>query len=234
MINGFKTKAIIHKNLGEKLKQTRARKKLTIEDAEIQTQVRLRYLQAFEENNFACLPDEVYAVGYLKRYLNYLGLDQEKYTNEFEHNYAAWKSIHKLKLKPKIQAGGPRFVITPKLILALSGVVAVLVVTSYIWFQIHHLTAPPQLQVNNPHSSDEVALQNIEITGNTDPEATVSINNQAVDQDQNGHFKQSVALEKGLNTIKVVATNRFQKQNTQILTVVKTTKGVRNVSQKNS
>jgi cytoskeletal protein RodZ len=230
MINGFKTKIITHKNFGEKLRQARTRKNLTIEDAEEKTQVRLRYLQAFEDNNFDCLPDEVYAIGFLKRYLCYLNLPVDKYLAEFKRNQGAWKSMNRLSLKPKISQSGPRFIITPRLLLGLAGVLSVLILTTYIWSQVHHLTAPPQLQISSPRGYSKVALQNIEVSGNTDPEATVSINNQPVNQDANGRFKQSIALENGINTIHIVATNRFEKENSQTLTIVKANKGASDAS----
>lgn len=236
MINGFKTKLITHKSLGDKIRQIRLKKELNLDQVQENTQVRLRYLSAFEKNSFACLPGEVYAVGYLKRYLEYLDTpnnQRDKYIDEFKKEYRAWKSINQTILNPGSLKERSHLLVTPRLLVVTSAVLSVLVIFGYIFFQVHHLTAPPELSILSPHS-DKVALDNINISGETDPGATVAINNEPISQDQNGHFKQSVALENGINTIHVVATNRFNKKNKQTLTIVKVKKGDSNGVQKNS
>jgi cytoskeletal protein RodZ len=233
MINGFKTKVINHKSFGESLSRIRLAKELTLEQAQEATQIRLRYLEAFEKNSFSCLPDEVYSIGYLKKYLEFLGITNDKLVNEFKKEYRAWQSINKLSLKPETPQEKRRLIITPRLLVIAGGVLSVLIVISYIGFQVRHLTNPPQLSIKNPHSA-KVALDSIEVTGETDPGATVAINNQVISQDQEGNFKQAVALEAGVNTIHVVATNRFQKQNAQTLTIVRIQKGDTNGTEKNS
>lgn len=236
MINGFKTKMIIHKSLGDKLKQLRLKKELDLNQAQEATQIRLRYLSAFEDNSFACLPGEVYAVGYLKRYLEYLDTptdQQTEYIKDFKKEYRAWKLINQTTLNPGSPKEKSRLVVTPKLLVIAGSIFSVLIVFSYIFIQVRHLTAPPQLSILPLHSH-KVVSDNINLSGETDPGANIVINNEPINQDQYGNFKQSIALENGINIIHIVATNRFNKKNKQTLTIVKVKKGDSNGIQKNS
>ena len=48
------------KSLGELLRSTRKRKNLTLDQAEEETKVRTRYLEALEEGRYEVLPESVY------------------------------------------------------------------------------------------------------------------------------------------------------------------------------
>lgn len=70
-------------SFGEILRQAREANGLTLEQAEEATKIRKYYLRALEEDNFKVLPAQVYAIGFVRRYSNYLGLDE----NEMVHLY---------------------------------------------------------------------------------------------------------------------------------------------------
>jgi cytoskeleton protein RodZ len=62
---------------GRILEQTRRERGLSLDEVEQATKIRKRYLTGLEREDFAMLPDAVYARGFLKTYANYLGLDGE-------------------------------------------------------------------------------------------------------------------------------------------------------------
>jgi cytoskeletal protein RodZ len=64
--------------LGEKLRQTREGKELTIDTVARDTNIARRYLVALEEEDFVQFPAEAYALGFLKNYSEYLGLDTDE------------------------------------------------------------------------------------------------------------------------------------------------------------
>ncbi|HOR00247.1 MAG TPA: DUF4115 domain-containing protein [Anaerolineae bacterium] len=64
--------------LGERLRQAREAKGLTLEQVEEITKIRRRYLQALEEEDFGQLPGEVFVRGFLRNYALALGLDAEE------------------------------------------------------------------------------------------------------------------------------------------------------------
>jgi cytoskeletal protein RodZ len=63
--------------IGRILEQTRRERGLSLDEVEQATKIRKRYLTGLEREDYAMLPDAVYAQGFLKTYANYLGLDGE-------------------------------------------------------------------------------------------------------------------------------------------------------------
>ncbi|NLO22322.1 MAG: helix-turn-helix domain-containing protein [Syntrophomonadaceae bacterium] len=69
---------------GETLRNTRINKQITLEQIEEDTKIRRMYLEAIEDENFAVLPPRVYAIGFVKKYVRYLGLDESQLIEEFK------------------------------------------------------------------------------------------------------------------------------------------------------
>lgn len=65
-------------DLGEWLVRAREARGLTLEDAERDTRISRRYLQALEEEHLDVIPAPVYARGFLRSYSQYLGLDPQE------------------------------------------------------------------------------------------------------------------------------------------------------------
>jgi cytoskeletal protein RodZ len=63
--------------IGRILEQTRRDRGLSLDEVEQATKIRKRYLTGLEREDYAMLPDAVYAQGFLKTYANFLGLDGE-------------------------------------------------------------------------------------------------------------------------------------------------------------
>jgi transcriptional regulator with XRE-family HTH domain len=61
--------------IGDRLRDARFARRLTIEDAERDTRISRRYLQALEDERFDLLPAPVYARGFMRSYAAYLQLD---------------------------------------------------------------------------------------------------------------------------------------------------------------
>lgn len=64
--------------LGSWLMRAREARGLTLEDAERDTRISRRYLQALESEQFEVIPAPVYARGFLRSYSQYLGLDPQE------------------------------------------------------------------------------------------------------------------------------------------------------------
>jgi cytoskeletal protein RodZ len=64
--------------LGSLLTRAREARGLTLEDAERDTRISRRYLQAREAEQFEVIPAPVYARGFLRSYSQYLGLDPQE------------------------------------------------------------------------------------------------------------------------------------------------------------
>jgi cytoskeleton protein RodZ len=70
--------------IGRFLEQKRKERGLSLEEVEQATKIRKRYLTGLEREDYAILPDAVYAMGFLKTYANYLGLDGEALSRQLK------------------------------------------------------------------------------------------------------------------------------------------------------
>ena len=64
--------------IGQKLKQAREAKRLTLEKVFEATRIRVPYLRALEEDDLSAMPSPVQARGYLRNYADFLGLNFEQ------------------------------------------------------------------------------------------------------------------------------------------------------------
>jgi len=71
--------------IGQKLKQAREAKHLTLEKAFEAIRIRVPYLQALEADDLSSMPSPVQARGYLRNYAEYLGLNFEQLLDEMRH-----------------------------------------------------------------------------------------------------------------------------------------------------
>ena len=69
--------------LGEWLRQHREELGISLEQAETDTRIRLRYLEALEVEDFEVLPDPVVGQGFLRNYAVYLGLDPQEASERY-------------------------------------------------------------------------------------------------------------------------------------------------------
>jgi cytoskeleton protein RodZ len=65
-------------SIGEKLRLAREKNTYTIEQVARDTHVAKRFLKALEDEDFSAFPGETYAMGFLRNYAEYLGLNAEE------------------------------------------------------------------------------------------------------------------------------------------------------------
>jgi Helix-turn-helix domain len=75
--------------LGCSLRETRVRRGVELAQVAAETRIRMRYLQALEEERFELLPGSVYAKGFLRTYADYLGLDSQIFLDEYNARFRA-------------------------------------------------------------------------------------------------------------------------------------------------
>jgi cytoskeletal protein RodZ len=79
----------LYKDIGFELKQQRETLGLSLDEAENQTRVRRRYLEALEAGGFDQLPSPVQGRGMLKNYADFLGLDPDPLLLKFAEGLQA-------------------------------------------------------------------------------------------------------------------------------------------------
>jgi cytoskeleton protein RodZ len=68
---------------GEKLKQEREKRKITLEQISVSTKIGTRMLQALEEDKFNQLPGGIFNKGFVRAYARFVGLDEDQIVAEY-------------------------------------------------------------------------------------------------------------------------------------------------------
>lgn len=70
--------------IGEKLKERRLEKGLTLEDIQDVTKIQVRHIQAIERNDFSLIPGNFYVRAFIKEYAHAVGLDAHALVEEHQ------------------------------------------------------------------------------------------------------------------------------------------------------
>lgn len=76
------------KPVGTILKNARLQEGMSLDQLYTITKIRIKYLEAIEQNEWSLLPGNTYAHGFIKRYAEVVGLDPEKVHALFRREFA--------------------------------------------------------------------------------------------------------------------------------------------------
>ncbi len=194
--------------VGQQLKSRRQALRLSLAQVEVDTKIRGKFLTALESGDYSSLPNDIYSRGFVQHYASHLGLDgvtvAAAYAAE-RGGVAAGETKQPRLQRPK------RLVFTGPLVAALGGLIVVVAVLSYLLWQFSALAAPPRLEVNTPASDATITGGVIDLAGKTTPGSDVTINDSPVLADTDGKFSEKVALQDGVNSIRVIARSKLGK-----------------------
>jgi cytoskeleton protein RodZ len=74
--------------IGPQLRAAREAREISLEQAEEETKIRKKYLEALEHDNPEVIPGDVYVKGFLRSYANYLGLDGARLVEQYKERQA--------------------------------------------------------------------------------------------------------------------------------------------------
>jgi cytoskeletal protein RodZ len=110
-------------SVGNKLREARTRRKLSLEDVEAETKIRSRYLQAIENEDWDQLPEDAYTRAFIRTYGRFLGLDGDRLAEEQRRNRGAARPRERLprvdpRPRPVVRKRRRRGGIPPRVIAA--------------------------------------------------------------------------------------------------------------------
>jgi cytoskeletal protein RodZ len=220
MSAGFSLKKIkTRQTLGQKFKMMRGRKKASLIDAEIETKIRAKYLEAMENGSLNELPADAYTKGFVLRYANYLGMDGKKAVDEYRSERVMYAEKSNDLISPKKSAKEFGFIVTPRILIPISVSIFVIAIFTFIIYQVYGFAAAPELSVSSPQNNSVIEDESIEVRGVTDQAAAVSINNETVAVSSDGKFVADLKLHKGVNVIEVKSKNKAEKEKVLTYTV---------------
>lgn len=222
MVKGFSTKKIkSEKSLGEILKSIRLKKNISLDEAETGTKVRAKYLLSLENGDWISLPQDVYLRGFILAYAKFLGFDTNKaielYQNE-THSISHQKK-HKNKISYNHSLSGQKVLVTPKILAYFGMSIFVLSMFSYVLFQILKFAGNPNLDIINPENNIIIETDSTELSGITDVDTMIAVNDENVPVTNDGRFQLMLKLHRGINIIKVQAINKAKKETAKVYTI---------------
>jgi cytoskeleton protein RodZ len=207
------------RTIGEILQAEREYHQMGLSEMAQRTRIRQEYLQALEDNQFDQLPAATFVKGYIKTYGKLFGFDYKPLLAMLRRDYKEsdrGRLVPRDFIKPVLRR---RNLWTPVtiVIIVLAGVFFSL--AGYVGFQWYQLQRPPTLEISQPESNQVVGPQVI-VSGQTDPEALVTVNAEPVSLQPDGEFETQVFMPReGLNTITIEAEDGQGKTNLQQRTV---------------
>jgi len=203
--------------VGQELKKRRQGLRLSLTEVELQTKIRGKFLTQLESGNYEGMANDVYSRGFVQNYANYLGLDglemASRYSVERGGPEAALTKGPRLKRPPRI-------VFTGRLAAIGASLLIILVVMGYLVWQLSALAAPPSIAILFPDANQSVTGSVTTVSGHVTPGADVAIDDVAVVSDADGNYSSQVALQNGVNTIRVTAKSKLGKSSSLTRTIL--------------
>lgn len=204
------------RKISEILVDARREKKFSIDNVVKATKIRKQYVIAIEEGRYHDLPSESYALGFIKNYAQYLGIDKNMASALFRREYEAVQVKMLPTFKSRDKAIRKFVVFSPRNFIV--GLV-VFIILGYIAFQYGSFFLGPRLEVISPVEGGVVRNNIVEVSGKTDPYATVLINNEESYVQLDGTFKKTLYLFEGDRVILVTSQNRNGKNTKRLIHV---------------
>lgn len=200
------------KTVGKILKKARQERGMMLSEVEKATKIRLRYLQALENDEYDKLPSATSTRGFIKNYAEFLGLTSTQLLAIFRRDFSQDRQGRIIPQGMVEPIDKPRFSWTPKLTVILLVTTFLTLFFGYLAYQYFSLISPPTLSLSAPLAEEKVAGETIEVVGKTDPDAVVTINGELVSLSEKGEFGYQLGLTSGENTIVVEAVSKLGKK----------------------
>ncbi len=207
----------LNRTLGDRLQHYRKKKHISLEQAEEETKVRLKYLKALEQGNYEVLPADVYSLGFLTKYADFLGAPREKLLADFRREKEFGRPFEPI---PTIRKYKEKIFITPKIIIIFGLILLGAGLIFYILYSIKNFTSPPNLEISSPVTETVIREDQVEVIGKTDQGCSLKINDQTILIDENGNFQEVLRLQPGINNIEIRSMNRLKKETVKVIKIL--------------
>ena len=191
------------KSIGDYLKEARIRKKYSKARVEAETKIKKGFVDAIEREDWILLPELPVVIGFVKSIAQVLDLEPNQIVALLKRDYPPRKINP--NPKPDIKS---KFVWNPKLTFVSIIVFVLLALFSYLSYQYWNFTKPPFLQITTPSEGQEVKTKELTVSGKTNPEAVIKVNNQPVLVSDDGNFVTVINIYEGTNEVEIKAVTR--------------------------
>ncbi len=186
---------------------------------EAKTKIHKTSIRYLESGVYDKLPDSIYTRNFLKVYLRVLRADETYYLDLFEQERGTCDFVKQARL-PRQRARAFRFLVASRFVKVGVFVCLALSVVFYLGSQVQAIMSPPELSIVEPADGFITHDATILVTGLAEQDAAVRINGTDVLLTKSGSFEVEVALERGLNVIKIESVKRYSRPSVEYRRVV--------------
>ncbi|MGM0873739.1 MAG: helix-turn-helix domain-containing protein [Bacillota bacterium] len=126
--------------LGNRLKQAREEKNISLDDLQAITKIQKRYLLGIEEGNYSMMPGKFYVRAFIKQYAEAVDLDPdmifEEYKNEVPSTYNEDlpEQLSRVKTHKELPKSASKFIdLLPKLLIV--AIIVIIAIVFWLWRQ---------------------------------------------------------------------------------------------------
>lgn len=205
--------------VGDRLIQARKKLGISLEDASRATKIRAEFLSALEQGNYSKLPSSTYIQGFLRNYSTFLKLPTKETIALFKREF---DEREHLGLLPK-SFTNPTPVPLFSLRIGNLGIIIVLCIlfiVGFIGFEYRAAFINPHVILYQPKENMLITSNALTVQGKTDPNTTVTVNDQQTSIDNNSNFTKTISVFPGDTTIIIKATNSFGRKTTIVRHIV--------------
>lgn len=208
--------------LGPDLIELRERVELTLEEAAHKTKLAPSIVKAFEDEDWADLPDPVYAERLLKSYVSYFGANESYYLHKFREGLETREIVRdRSTLLPRaMRVGAFELAVTPRILAAVGFFCFTLLLGGYVFSQARAMSTAPPLFIESPADGERVEDPLVTVRGKTLPGATVTINGAVAVVGDDGAFEYALNVPRGATVIRVVSKRRHGNESADARRVV--------------
>jgi len=204
---------------GQLLKSSRDQAGRSLASIAKELKINHELLERFEAGQFNFSELDVHQQGYLKNYVQLLGLDWQEVIKKLGGSKAARAGINRTQHRTL------RSLVLTQQIRRGALIAAVVVGVGGIIFVATQLFVGPDLTITSPQTTElRSNSRQLEVIGKTSPGSDVLINDTPVAVGLEGEFKQNVLLSSGVNRVEITAINSLSRTATRELVVVVTAK----------
>ncbi|MFA6304607.1 MAG: helix-turn-helix domain-containing protein [Patescibacteria group bacterium] len=207
------------KNLPEVLKAERQKSNLTLDELSLQTQVSVKYLEALENGDYHLLPGDIYTHEFLKKISKYFHLNEKSLYQIYQAEKNSQLVLPTFRIQTNSSLNGHW--LSVKNFRTLLAILVLMALTGYFGWEIKNIYTPPALIVSSPASETVTTNSTMEITGQTEPEAAIAINQEKILASPDGSFNQTVNLTVGLNVFKISTSKKHSKENSVTISILR-------------
>ncbi len=207
--------------LGERLRKRREELGLSVEDVSREIQAPQRFVEALEADNLEAFSAKVYALGFLKKLLDAMRMEEkDRFLKEFSNEWDVRTFRKRKEMQPLPENRGITPLVTPARLGIAIGGIALLFFLAFLGFRLTRFLGTPSLILREPRDQAVYTQPVVLIRGRTEKESKLTVNGREIKIDETGEFAEEVELGAGVHTLEFLVQNRFGNTSKEVRNII--------------